>query len=261
MKSKFLDALFLFRLIKSDKKTTLKAITRRLDVIMPLLQVKKEPSRTVTYIFVFISIIIYIIARKNAEIAQLFLTPVNRLEVQDSFGITETVKFFHETGKRRTEVFSLTNPRHYLRLFLHPFGNSSILMLVSNAVFLLFCAPFVESKISKPILIVMFLITALVSASCTVSFFSQPIQGGTGIVFLYLLISLIDMVEKHEFSVVLVLIVALFLLREFYHAIDTANLSGFTHLIGALVASALIFIEAKATTPRRRTTRKIGKRE
>ena len=89
----------------------------------------------------------------------------------------------------------------------------------------------------------MFFTCALVSASLTVAFFQNPIQGGTGFTFLYLLLCLIDSLEKQEFSFSLCIILILFLIRVFYEAVDEQDLSAFMHS-RSLVASILaLFIQ------------------
>lgn len=212
---------------------------------MALFRMKKEPINLFTTIFILTSIIVFIFSQNNSSVALFFSSPANAFS---------------------SDPFSLTKPLHYLRLFFHIFGNKTIVSLISNALFLFILAPSVEKKYSKTLLSGMCFLTALVSSSLTVAFFSNSIQGGTGIAFLYLLLNLIDSFEKQEFSPSLFFISILFLLREFYSAIEPAidlgidekNLLSFVHFFGAFVASILAFIQGH-TPKKRRSTKKTAR--
>lgn len=190
---------------------------------MSRLGLKKEMNFFTTS-FIFFSLLVFIVSRNNANLGMFFSSAGNGLD---------------------GEGFSLQNPLHYLRLFLHILGNNTILQIIANAGFLLFFAPLIEQKYTKGILLGMYFTTALVSASLNIAFFPQPIQGGTGIAFLYLLLALIDAAEKKAFSLTLLLIFVLYVMKTFYTAIDNQDLSGFAHLLAAFIASILAFMQEK----------------
>ena len=202
---------------------------------MASLRLKKEDVGAFTQLYVLLSVIIFIVSQQSLFFASFFISPTNVLS---------------------SEPFSLANPWHYLRLFFHPFGHHSVLALCANAAFLFFLSPLVEKKYTKSILLGMFFTCALVSASLTVAFFPNPIQGGTGFTFLYLLLCLIDSLEKQEFSFSLCIILILFLIRVFYEAVDEQDLSAFMHLVGSLVASILAFIHTKKPIRRKPVAKK-----
>jgi membrane associated rhomboid family serine protease len=154
-----------------------------------------------------------------------------------------------------TEAFFVSYPTFsgsildFLRLFTHVIGHQSWLHLMSNFSFILLIGPVLEEKYRSAALLMMILVTALVTGILNVLFFSTGLMGASGIVFMLILLSSFTNIRAGEIPLTFVLIVVLFLAREFIDALAQDNVSQFAHIIGGVCGGLFGFLFTRTQTP------------
>ncbi|MEE8590360.1 MAG: rhomboid family intramembrane serine protease [Spirochaetia bacterium] len=154
-----------------------------------------------------------------------------------------------------TEAFFVSYPTFngsildFLRLFTHVAGHRNWLHLMSNFSFILLIGPVLEEKHRSGALLVMLMVTALVTGILNIIFFSTGLMGASGIVFMLILLSSFTNIRSGEIPLTFVLIVVLFLAKEFINAFAEDNISQFAHIIGGICGSLFGFIFTRAKRP------------
>ncbi|MEE9307649.1 MAG: rhomboid family intramembrane serine protease [Spirochaetia bacterium] len=154
-----------------------------------------------------------------------------------------------------TEAFFVSYPTFsgsildFLRLFTHVAGHRNWLHLMSNFSFILLIGPVLEEKHRSGALLVMLMMTALVTGILNIIFFSTGLMGASGIVFMLILLSSFTNIRSGEIPLTFVLIVVLFLAKEFINAFAEDNISQFAHIIGGICGSLFGFIFTRAKRP------------
>jgi membrane associated rhomboid family serine protease len=156
-----------------------------------------------------------------------------------------------------TEAFFVSYPDFggsiidFVRLFTHVIGHRNWLHLMSNFSFILLIGPVLEEKYRSGPLLAMVLITALVTGILNIIFFSTGLMGASGIVFMLILLSSFTNIRSGEIPLTFILIVVLFLAKEFIDAFAEDNISQFAHVIGGICGSLFGFLLTKGKrTPR-----------
>ncbi len=154
-----------------------------------------------------------------------------------------------------TEAFFVSYPTFngsildFLRLFTHVAGHRNWLHLMSNFSFILLIGPVLEEKHRSGALLVMLMVTALVTGILNIIFFSTGLMGASGIVFMLILLSSFTNIRSGEIPLTFVLIVVLFLAKEFINGLAEDNISQFAHIIGGICGSLFGFIFTRAKRP------------
>jgi membrane associated rhomboid family serine protease len=137
----------------------------------------------------------------------------------------------------------------FLRLFTHVAGHRNWLHLMSNFSFILLIGPVLEEKYRSGPLLVMLTVTALVTGILNIIFFSTGLMGASGIVFMLILLSSFTNIRSGEIPLTFILIVVLFLAKEFIAAFAEDNISQFAHIIGGICGSLFGFIFTRPKHP------------
>jgi membrane associated rhomboid family serine protease len=154
-----------------------------------------------------------------------------------------------------TEAFFVSYPTFsgsaldFLRLFTHVIGHQNWLHLISNFSFILLIGPVLEEKYRSGPLLLMVLVTALVTGILNILFFSTGLMGASGVVFMLILLSSFTNIRSGEIPLTFVLIVVLFLAKEFIDAFAQDNVSQFAHIIGGICGGMFGFLFTKAKRP------------
>jgi membrane associated rhomboid family serine protease len=154
-----------------------------------------------------------------------------------------------------TEAFFVSYPTFsgsildFLRLFTHVAGHRNWLHLMSNFSFILLIGPVLEEKHRSGALLAMLMMSALVTGILNIIFFSTGLMGASGIVFMLILLSSFTNIRSGEIPLTFVLIVVLFLAKEFINAFAEDNISQFAHIIGGICGSLFGFIFTRAKRP------------
>lgn len=138
---------------------------------------------------------------------------------------------------------SFVSPITYLRCFLHVFGHSGWSHLFSNALYLLILGPMLEEKYGARGMIRVILITAFVTGLTSILLFPHTaLLGASSVVFSMILLSSVTRAADGSIPLTFVLVAAVYLGRQVYDGIFTAdNISQTAHIVGGLVGAGFGF--------------------
>ena len=145
--------------------------------------------------------------------------------------IGEPIKDFFIVGSS----MNLSNPIDYFRLVSHIAGHADWNHLIGNFTFILLIGPILEEKHGSQTLLGMILLTGLLTGILNVIFFPTALLGASGIVFLLIVLSSISNAKAGEIPLTFILIVGLYIGKEFVATITTTdNVSHFAHITGGV---------------------------
>jgi len=153
--------------------------------------------------------------------------------------------FFNQAlnGRPNTMFFStyrssLLDPLTYVRAFGHVLGHSNWSHYINNMLLFLLLGPILEEKYGSKPLLIMILITAVFTALVNAIFFPNVhLQGASGIVFMFIVLSSVVAVEKGEIPISFIVIVILYLGKEIVGMTEKNSISELAHIIGGVFGS------------------------
>ncbi|MCZ2132684.1 MAG: rhomboid family intramembrane serine protease [Bacteroidetes bacterium] len=158
------------------------------------------------------------------------------------------------TGQSFTELYfsispnmSFYDPITYFRLFSHIAGHANWEHLAGNFSLILLIGPLLEEKYSSALMLVMILTTALVTGLLNIFLFHTGLYGASGIVFMLILLSSFANLRSGHVPLTFIIVVCLFLGKEFVNTFHNDTISQFAHIIGGLCGS--IFGYSKRVKP------------
>ena len=133
----------------------------------------------------------------------------------------------------------------YARLFTHSVGHAGWDHLIGNLAFILLLGPILEEKYGPAALAFMMIVTAGITGILNILFLSTGLLGASGIVFMMIMLVCFTRIRQGEIPLTFILIVLLYLTREFVAAFGNNNVSQFAHIIGGLCGSMFGFLRSK----------------
>jgi membrane associated rhomboid family serine protease len=133
----------------------------------------------------------------------------------------------------------------WLRLVTYVIGHQSWTHLISNFSFILLIGPVLEEKYGSLPLLAMMIVTALATAVLNILLVHTGLYGASGIVFMLVLLSSFTNIRQHEIPITFILIVALYLVREFVNALNPDTVSQLAHIAGGVIGGAFGFLFSK----------------
>ena len=142
--------------------------------------------------------------------------------------------------------------RSWFTLFSYVLGHESWAHLISNMTFFLLIGPVMEEKYGSAPLLAMMAMTAVTTGIISMLFVRAGLLGASGIVFMLILLSSFTNIRAGEVPITFLLVVALFLVREFVAAFTPSTVSNLAHIAGGVVGAAFgfLFSGRERTTPR-----------
>ena len=135
--------------------------------------------------------------------------------------------------------------RTYVGLVSHIFGHGDWDHLLSNFTMILLVGPILEERHGSRSLVTMIGITALITGLINVAFFSNPLLGASGIVFMMILLASTVNFERGTIPLTFIAVTILFMGREAVAMFgDTDGISHSAHLIGGAAGAAFGFLTA-----------------
>lgn len=131
----------------------------------------------------------------------------------------------------------------YVKLFTHVFGHIDWGHLMENMAFILLLGPILEEKYGSRALAMMLIITAGINGLVNVIFFPTALLGASGIVFMMILLVSFTNIKKGEIPLTFILIVALYLMKEFTAALENDQISQISHITGGLCGGLFGFVK------------------
>jgi membrane associated rhomboid family serine protease len=138
--------------------------------------------------------------------------------------------------------FSPGNARNWITLFTHVLGHADLNHLLSNFSFILLIGPILEATYGSLSLLFMIAITALVTGVMNILLFPSFLLGASGVVFMMILLASFTNFNKGEIPLTFILILVLYLGREFFNSFRSDNISEFAHIVGGFCGSLFGFV-------------------
>ena len=151
--------------------------------------------------------------------------------------------------------FMAKNPLSYIRLFTHIFGHSDWNHLLGNFAFFILLAPLMEERYGTKILALMVAITTFVTGVVNACFVPHSMMGADGIVFMLIVLSSMTALEKKKIPATLLLMVAIFLGKEFIGANKITCISAVVHIFGGICGSLFGLLSAPKVKRQRNTVK------
>jgi membrane associated rhomboid family serine protease len=138
--------------------------------------------------------------------------------------------------------FNFSSPLSWMRLFTYVIGHASWNHLISNFSFILLIGPVLEEKYGSLPLLLMMLVTAVATAILNILLVRTGLYGASGIVFMLILLSSFTNIRQGEIPLTFILIVALYLVREFVSALTPSTVSQLAHIAGGIIGGMFGFL-------------------
>jgi len=141
--------------------------------------------------------------------------------------------------------FSVSSPVDWLRMVLYVAGHRDWAHLISNFSFILLIGPVLEEKYGSLAMFLMILVTALATGLLNVLVIRQGLSGASGIVFMLILLSSFTNIRRGEMPITFILVVALYIVREFVNALKPDTVSQLAHIAGGVCGGLFGFLSAR----------------
>jgi len=138
--------------------------------------------------------------------------------------------------------FNPASFRCWVTLITHVMGHTGWSQLFSNFAFILLLGPVLEENYRSWPLVVMIIITALVSSVLNIFAFKIDLLGSGGVVFMMILLASFAGFSKGELPLTFILVLIIYLGREFVNSFTSGNISEFAHIVGGFCGSLFGFL-------------------
>jgi membrane associated rhomboid family serine protease len=145
--------------------------------------------------------------------------------------------------------FSVRSPVDWLRMVLYVVGHRDWAHLISNFSFILLIGPVLEEKYGSLAMFLMVLVTALATGLLNALVIRQGLYGASGIVFMLILLSSFTNIRRGEMPITFILVVALYIVREFVNALRPDTVSQLAHIAGGVCGGLFGFLFARREPP------------
>ena len=137
--------------------------------------------------------------------------------------------------------FNFSDPMAYFRLVSHVIGHGNWEHLLGNFAIILLIGPILEEKYGSGQLLWMIFFTALVTGLVNTFFFHTALLGASGIVFMMIILASFTNVRNGDIPLTFILVVVLYLLKEFILITGTDDISQTAHILGGICGSLFGF--------------------
>lgn len=137
--------------------------------------------------------------------------------------------------------FNPADARSWITLFTHVIGHANWNHLISNFSFILLLGPMLETSYGSLALFLMIAVTALITGILNILLFSTALLGASGVVFMMILLASFTNFNKGEIPLTFILVLVLYLGREFLNSFNADDISEFAHVVGGFCGSLFGF--------------------
>jgi rhomboid protease GluP len=130
----------------------------------------------------------------------------------------------------------------WLTLFTYVIGHQSWAHLIGNFSFILLIGPVLEEKYGSVQILLMMLVTALATAVLNLLLVRTGLYGASGIAFMMILLSSFTNIRQGEIPITFILIIVLYVVREFVNALSPNAVSELAHIAGGLIGGLFGFL-------------------
>jgi membrane associated rhomboid family serine protease len=139
-------------------------------------------------------------------------------------------------------TFDASSFLSWLKLVTYVVGHASWGHLIGNFAFILLIGPVLEEKYGSLPLLLMMLVTALATAVLNILLVHAGLLGASGIVFMLILLSSFTNIRQGEIPITFLLVIALYLVREFVNALAPDTISQLAHIAGGIIGGLFGFL-------------------
>jgi membrane associated rhomboid family serine protease len=140
---------------------------------------------------------------------------------------------------------SLSDPVSFLKLFTYCLGHYGWGHLMEILTLMLLTGPLIEEKYGSFKTFEMFAVTAFIIGIINYFIFSSVIAGGSGIVFMLILLSSFANFRSGKIPLTAILVAVFFLGDEILGLLKTNNVSYFSHIAGGFVGAVYGFLRTR----------------
>ena len=141
-------------------------------------------------------------------------------------------------------AFTVSDPVNIFRLFSHVLGHVNWEHLLGNFAIILLIGPILEEKYGTLSMLAMIITTAFVTGILNVILFPTGLLGASGVVFMMILLASFTNIRNKEIPLTFILILIIYLAREFLSSFQENEISEFAHIVGGLCGSMFGFIRS-----------------
>lgn len=140
------------------------------------------------------------------------------------------------------------DPLAYIRIFGHIFGHANFEHFFNNFLIILLVGPMLEEKHGTKKMVYLIGFTAVITGLVQIIFFDTILLGASGIVFMFMILAGFSNISKGRIPLTLILVVAVFLGREFMDSFTIEdNVSRITHIVGGICGAVFGFFVNKTS--------------
>jgi len=131
--------------------------------------------------------------------------------------------------------FNVLSPGCWIGSVLYVFGHTSFNHFAGNMMFILLLGPALEEKYGSKKIAWMIFFTAVLTACINATFMDSLLVGASGIVFMMIVLTSFASTRPGTIPLTSVIVIGLYLGREFFALATPDNISHFAHIVGGVV--------------------------
>jgi rhomboid protease GluP len=139
-------------------------------------------------------------------------------------------------------TFTARSLLSWLTLVTYVIGHVSWAHLIGNFSFILLIGPVLEERYGSVPLLLMMLVTALATAILNLLILRTGLLGASGIAFMLILLSSFTNIRQGEIPITFLLIIVLYVVREFVNALSPNTVSELAHIAGGVIGGLFGFL-------------------
>ena len=137
------------------------------------------------------------------------------------------------------------DPVFYARLFTYVLAHAGWTHFKGNLIMILLLGPLLEEKYGSWLLFEMMVITAAATALISAMVFHTSLVGGSGLVFMMILLSSFSNFRDGEIPLAFILVAVIYIGSELTQVLKVDQISHFGHLAGGLFGAGFGFFRGK----------------
>ena len=140
---------------------------------------------------------------------------------------------------------AFSDPVFYARLFTYVLAHAGWTHFKGNLIMILLLGPLLEEKYGSWLLFEMMVITAAATALISAMVFHTSLVGGSGLVFMMILLSSFSNFRDGEIPLAFILVAVIYIGSELTQVLKVDQISHFGHLAGGLFGAGFGFLRGK----------------
>lgn len=140
---------------------------------------------------------------------------------------------------------AFSDPGFYAGLFTYVFAHAGWAHFKGNLIMILLLGPLLEEKYGSWLLFEMMVMTAGATALISAAVFHTSLVGGSGLVFMMILLSSFSNFRDREIPLAFILVAVIYIGSELPQVLNDDHISHFGHLAGGLFGAGFGFLRGR----------------